>query len=511
MFNNPILNHERIYIQDDLSYNFTNQRSTKGKVNKRTTDGDDGLGSRFWSIINRMLHQIATFIFSYFIQRRNIELPDTNGEAQPVQEKQNQQVSDDSDIEILGEKIASHKYHPITNDYHLINTQRNYQNNSILDDSFRDQVGNSTTTSHYNNNTSQILRDLALKRLKASREQHQQDHQQYGTDLSIASPLDSSSNNHQLVSSRQNNSQSRTSFKASQHHHDLFNFEQKTDYQQSILNFYIPPKPVSITSYSLVDDLIANFKKIDRISDSYKRQQLKTQDLITAKRLASTTKKIEPLNESQLLKVNQAWKSNPRSICITQYSIDITFADLQTLRDGRWLNDNIIDFYSNMVMEKNPKVFIWTTHFYSNLASRGYSGVARWAKRKKIDLFTMDKVIVPINISNTHWALAVINNITKAITYYDSLNFSQSGNPEALENLQMYMDNEAQRLDRDAIKYTLIPYIDAPQQQNGSDCGVFTCIAARYLALNQEFNYSQNDMKVIRRRMTLEIMNDELL
>lgn len=107
-------------------------------------------------------------------------------------------------------------------------------------------------------------------------------------------------------------------------------------------------------------------------------------------------------------------------MCINRYNIDISFADLQTLRDGRWLNDNIIDFYLNLVMKRNSKVFIWTTHFYSTLASRGYSGVARWAKRKKIDLFTMDKVIVPVNISNTHWALAVIDNLQKTITYYDS-------------------------------------------------------------------------------------------
>lgn len=75
----------------------------------------------------------------------------------------------------------------------------------------------------------------------------------------------------------------------------------------------------------------------------------------------------------------------------------------------------------------------------------------------------------------------------------------------------MYMDNEAKRLGHHAIKYKLIPYIDAPQQKNGSDCGVFTCVAAQYLAQDKTFNYSQNDMKVIRRRMTYEIMNDELL
>ncbi|CCG20591.1 Ulp2 SUMO deconjugation enzyme [Candida orthopsilosis Co 90-125] len=498
MFDNPILDHERIYIQDDLSYNFSNHRDAKEII------PGDGLGGRLWSLISKMLHQITSLILSYFIRPRHIELPEH--EKAPLNEESI--ASEDSDIEILGEKIKLHHY-PITNDYHLItNHQRSYQN-SILDDSFRDQMGNSTTT--YENNTSQILRDLALKKLRANRaENKQSNRQQYGTDLSIASPLyrtPSSRVNNQLISAPQTHpTDLPTDLPIG---HQFFNIGPKTNYQQSILNFYIPPQPVSITSYSLIDDLIANFK-IDRISETYKKAQSKTQDLITAKRLASKTK-IEPLNESQLTKVNQAWQSNPRSICINRYNIDISFADLQTLRDGRWLNDNIIDFYLNLVMKRNSKVFIWTTHFYSTLASRGYSGVARWAKRKKIDLFTMDKVIVPVNISNTHWALAVIDNLQKTITYYDSLDFNQSGNPEAVENLQMYMDNEAKRLGHHAIKYKLIPYIDAPQQKNGSDCGVFTCVAAQYLAQDKTFNYSQNDMKVIRRRMTYEIMNDELL
>lgn len=74
-----------------------------------------------------------------------------------------------------------------------------------MDDSFRDQMGNSTTT--YENNTSQILRDLALKKLRANRAENKQlNRQQYGTDLSIASPLyrtPSSRVNNKLISTPQ--------------------------------------------------------------------------------------------------------------------------------------------------------------------------------------------------------------------------------------------------------------------------------------------------------------------
>lgn len=493
MFDNPILDHERIYIQDDLSYNFVNPEKSK-KI-------DDALGGHFWSIISKMLQKITSFVLSYLKKPPYIESPKQEEIAdEPV-------ASKDSDIEILEEVTVPHKY-PITNDYHLIYNRREQScQNSILEESLREYVENSTTTSH--DTTGQILRDQALKNSRPDRLGNtQQNDQNFSMNLSTTSPLHSTPTKRANDQPKPSIIQQATSTVTPNHDH-FFDIKPKTNYQQSILNFYTPPKPISITSYSIIDDLITNFK-IDRISETYKKAQFKTQELITAKRLAAKAK-IKPLDDSQLAKVNQAWQSNPRTVCTTEYSIDITYADLQTLKDGHWLNDNVIDFYHNLIMKQNPKIFIWTTHFYSNLASRGYSGVARWAKRKKINLFTKDKVIVPVNISNTHWALALIDNLQKTITYYDSLDFNQSGNPEAVENLQMYMDNEAQRLGHNAIKYKLIPYIDAPQQKNGSDCGVFTCTAARYLAQDHLFNYSQNDMKVIRRRMVYEIMNNQLL
>ena len=43
----------------------------------------------------------------------------------------------------------------------------------------------------------------------------------------------------------------------------------------------------------------------------------------------------------------------------------------------------------------------------------------RWTR--KIDLFSKHKVFFPINISNTHWTLAVSYMDEKKIVYYDSL------------------------------------------------------------------------------------------
>lgn len=46
-----------------------------------------------------------------------------------------------------------------------------------------------------------------------------------------------------------------------------------------------------------------------------------------------------------------------------------------------------------------------------------------------------------------------------------------------------------------------------PRQGNMSDCGAFTCTFAERLSRNEPFNFSQQDMVPIRRRMVLNILN----
>ena len=50
-----------------------------------------------------------------------------------------------------------------------------------------------------------------------------------------------------------------------------------------------------------------------------------------------------------------------------------------------------------------------------------------------------------------------------------------------------------------------------PQQSNGSDCGVFTSTTANYLAQDLELRFSSLDADNFRRRMTLELLDLQLL
>jgi len=53
---------------------------------------------------------------------------------------------------------------------------------------------------------------------------------------------------------------------------------------------------------------------------------------------------------------------------------------------------------------------------------------------------------------------------------------------------------------------------DAPQQENGYDCGVFTCQFMESLSRGEEFfNFTQRDMDYFRKRMIWEIAHAKFL
>ncbi|ODV95592.1 hypothetical protein PACTADRAFT_22728, partial [Pachysolen tannophilus NRRL Y-2460] len=250
------------------------------------------------------------------------------------------------------------------------------------------------------------------------------------------------------------------------------------------------------------------------------------QELIKEQRLKDQAK-VKPLSHDEQAVVINYLKSTDLNRIVKDdlFGVSIRVRDLKTLENGRWLNDNIIDCYLSLISERSknnlklPKVFSFTTHFYTTLSEKGYQSVARWAKRKKVEVTKLDYIFVPINTMNSHWSLAVINNKEKKFQYYNSLSYfgSEDDSLKILEKLSSYMSNEHKRLnngysDVDYAKdYTFYPLIKCPQQQNGSDCGVFTCTFVEYLSRDMGLNFSQSDMPNLRRRMCYEILSEALI
>ncbi|KAH3665470.1 hypothetical protein OGAPHI_003654 [Ogataea philodendri] len=269
-------------------------------------------------------------------------------------------------------------------------------------------------------------------------------------------------------------------------------------------------------------DYVENLESSDLFKEYQKimQERTKMQELIKLTKSRDSTK-VRPLSSDQLAVVEKFWRNpDPRKLVSSAFNIDIYTRDLKTLADRKWLNDNVIDFYMSLICEraKNdpslPQIHIFSTHFYTNLSTKGYSSVKRWTKRAKVDVTKLDYIFVPINLNQSHWALGVINNKEKAFQYYDSL----YGNGEdVIYNLEQYMVNETKKLYGDSMngidysQYDSFESMKTPKQENGFDCGVFVCTFVDYLSRERPLMFSQSDMKSLRRRMAYELCIKKLI
>lgn len=72
----------------------------------------------------------------------------------------------------------------------------------------------------------------------------------------------------------------------------------------------------------------------------------------------------------------------------SSFKLNITRGDMQTLREGQWLNDEIINFYMSLLMERSkspgfPALHTFSTFFYTKLKGGGYRAVKRWTQTVK--------------------------------------------------------------------------------------------------------------------------------
>ena len=151
--------------------------------------------------------------------------------------------------------------------------------------------------------------------------------------------------------------------------------------------------------------------------------------------------------------------------------------------------------------------------------SYDFSGVVRWTKELpeiQGGIFSLRLLLAPVNVGNMHWCLVCVDFDRKTIQYYDSMN---DGGLEYLRAMRRYLGDhhratyDGAPLDSDA--WTLVPTTPTtPQQSNGYDCGVFATFCAHYLAygISPDLpSFSQDDVRHLRRRMMIDILNKRLV
>ncbi|XP_061599738.1 sentrin-specific protease 2 [Cololabis saira] len=209
-------------------------------------------------------------------------------------------------------------------------------------------------------------------------------------------------------------------------------------------------------------------------------------------------------------------QSDPNLVLSSAFKLRITHRDLVTLQEGSWLNDEVINFYLSLIMERSSgeagqlKVYTFSTFFLPKLQGGGHAAVKRWTKA--VDLFLFDIILVPLHLG-VHWAMAVIDLKSKTVKSYDSVGHRHD---DICSLLLLYLKEEhkvKKGRELDGSRWTVgsLKSNDVPQQKNWSDCGVFACKYADYIAKGKSLTFKQCHMPVFRKLMMWEILHQKLL
>ena len=121
--------------------------------------------------------------------------------------------------------------------------------------------------------------------------------------------------------------------------------------------------------------------------------------------------------------------SESNTVVALKRSDSVKRSNFVRLREGVWLDDELINFVSKQVLEPvMDRGHAYSSFFFSRLLREGemnpqydFSGVQRWHTRIEAGIFNLRELFVPINKDNSHWLLLRVDFEASEITLWDSL------------------------------------------------------------------------------------------
>jgi Ulp1 family protease len=139
---------------------------------------------------------------------------------------------------------------------------------------------------------------------------------------------------------------------------------------------------------------------------------------------------------------------------------------------------------------------IFNTFFYTKLISASgsysYEAVAGWTRT--LDIFELDKILIPINVDNRHWIVVKVSMTKKLIQLYDPMGGHNSDPEPYFHQILRFLSDE--HLDKKGG--AVLPEFSSwrlvlqdtqlPMQPNAYDCGVFVSAFIYFSVLNLPFH-----------------------
>jgi len=247
-----------------------------------------------------------------------------------------------------------------------------------------------------------------------------------------------------------------------------------------------------------------------------------------------------PLCGEHVAAVNALVADRPPSAHVrrgNKAKITLTVADFRLLVGERWLNDELMNSCVALLNHRAkllcstsvgnpgerascPRTYMFNTFFFSRLLERAgcydYNGVRTWGWKNGLDIGSIDRVIIPVNVGNLHWVLVVIDVQARQFQYYDSMH--GVGAAHVLATARRWLSDEvAARLGKDVARAWEIEVwegemdLGLPRQSDGGSCGVFVLAAADCFSLGAPLCFGQEDIPVLRQRLSAVLYVDSLV
>jgi sentrin-specific protease 8 len=177
---------------------------------------------------------------------------------------------------------------------------------------------------------------------------------------------------------------------------------------------------------------------------------------------------------------------NPDDAYLSYHDIRLTREDMQCLKND-WLTDNIISFWEEY-LEHEFLAQYKTSNIVLLRPSMSFMLLQtpdpRTLRQALPDFSRTTHVFLPINDCHnvtqaeggTHWSLLLISIVDGIAFHYDSLAY---GNHDEAR----YVTAQFSKLLGRPLAWQHLR--DSPQQDGGSDCGVFVCMNMRHLLLKR--------------------------
>jgi len=160
------------------------------------------------------------------------------------------------------------------------------------------------------------------------------------------------------------------------------------------------------------------------------------------------------------------------------YNVIIRKEDLDTLNEGEWIADTIVEFHEEYLertaLNKSPSIKLLRPSMVYLVAN--IQDPSELASALPADLHGCQAVFIPVNDaadltcadSGSHWSLLVYARPFNTFYYYDSLRDTN------LKSAMSVAKKFAPLLGHNAPSF--VHQEDCPQQENGADCGA--CVIA---------------------------------